>query len=190
MYSSCSIKFLSVSVCCVVLLPFLTWFAAATNATVISASIAVGSNINAILFANAAAVIAAIAELLLLLWALLLPLPLLSCGGLLQDIYCCQYRICQHHCYCYQGCCHCWAAIITACHRYLCATNIVVKTDISHQCCIFLFHFALAMTMVMMMVKATATATATAMAMARIYFCLLYDSNETIAVIIYFSFYI
>jgi hypothetical protein len=49
-YSSCSIKFLNVSVCCVVLLPFLTWLATATNA------IAVGLNINANLFANAAAV--------------------------------------------------------------------------------------------------------------------------------------
>jgi hypothetical protein len=50
-------------------------YAPLSNATVISAAIAVGLNINAILFANAAEVIAAIAELPLLLWALLLPLP-------------------------------------------------------------------------------------------------------------------
>jgi hypothetical protein len=69
-------------VCCVVLFPFLTWLAAATNATVIRSAIAVGLNINANLFANAAVVIAATAKLLLLLWGLLLPMPLLLFGGL------------------------------------------------------------------------------------------------------------
>jgi hypothetical protein len=49
-----------------------------------------GSNINTILIANAAAVVAATAELPLLLWALLLPLPLPLCGGLFQNIYCCE----------------------------------------------------------------------------------------------------
>ena len=65
--------------------------AAATNATAISAAIAVGANVYCkvpvivILFANATAVTAFIAELPLLLWALLLPLPLPSYGGLLQS---------------------------------------------------------------------------------------------------------
>ncbi len=65
--------------------------AAATNATAISAAIAVGVNIFCkvpvipILFANANVVTVAIAELPLLLQALLLPLPLPSYGGLLQS---------------------------------------------------------------------------------------------------------
>ncbi len=63
--------------------PILTWLAATTDATVISVAIAVGLNVNSILFVNADVVTAAIVELPLLLWALLLPLPLLSCGGLL-----------------------------------------------------------------------------------------------------------
>ncbi len=74
MYSFRSVKFSSVSVYSVVLLPFLTWLAATTSATVINVAIAVGSNVNAILFAKAATVTAAIAELPLLLWAVLLPL--------------------------------------------------------------------------------------------------------------------
>jgi hypothetical protein len=117
LYSSCSIKFLSASVCCVVLLPLLTWLPAATNATVIRLAIAVGSNIKAILFVNTATVIAATAELPLLMWALSLPLPSSSCEGLCQNIYCCKYCICQHHCYHYHGRYHCRAAAIAACRR-------------------------------------------------------------------------
>jgi hypothetical protein len=79
-----------------------------------------GSNIKAILFANTAAVIAATAELPLLLRELLLPLLLLLCGGLFQNIYCCKYCICQHHCLRYYGCCHCRVAIVAACRRYHC----------------------------------------------------------------------
>ncbi len=92
--------FLSASVCCVILLPFSTWLAATTNATVISAAIAVGLNVNTILFANTTVVTAVIAELLLLLGALFWTLLLLLCGGFLQNISCCHHCICQHHCYC------------------------------------------------------------------------------------------
>ncbi len=85
--SSCSNKFLSAPVCCV-----WVWFdwKLVVSATVfvntaaiyhISAAIAVGMNVYckvstiAILFANTAAITATVAELLLLLWVLPLPLP-------------------------------------------------------------------------------------------------------------------
>ncbi len=140
--SSCSNKFLCVSVCCVVSLPFLTWnrpcvdfdwkvLAAATlfvNAAAISAAIAVGATIYCkvraidILFANAAAITATIVELSLLLQVLPLPLPLPSCGGLMQSSCCCHHRICQHYCHqcrCHiymqrrsHGHCHCRVAIV------------------------------------------------------------------------------
>ncbi len=123
LYSSCSTKYLSASVFCVVLLLFSTWLAAATNTTVIGLAIAVGLNINTNLYTNTAAVIASTAELPLLLWALLLPLPSLSCGGLFQNIYCCKYHICQHHCYHYHGCCHHRATVVAACRCCHCGEN-------------------------------------------------------------------
>jgi hypothetical protein len=170
-------------VCSVVLLPFLTWLAAATYSTVVRLAIAVGSNINAILFANTAVVIAATAELPLLLQALLLPLPLLLCGELFQYIYCCKYRICQHHCYCYHSRCNHWAAVVAACRHYHCGGNRH-KSSMLH----FLFYFALAMTMVRVTEKAMATTTA--MGTGMIYHHLFHGSNEVIVAIIYFSFYI
>jgi hypothetical protein len=142
-----------------------------------------GSNINAILFANNTAVIAATAELLLLLWALLLPLPSLLCQGLFQNIYCCKYRICQHHCYQYHGCCHCWATNVAACRHYHCDENRY-KSSMLH---IFI-HFALMMTMVTATAKAMAAMTE--MVTAMIYHCLCHDSNEMIVAINFFSFYI
>jgi hypothetical protein len=152
-------------VCCVICSHFLTWLAAATNTTVSSAAIAVESNIycrvpvNAILFANAAAVTAAIAELLLLLWALSLPLPLPLCGGLLQNSYCCHHRICQHHCYHYHGHCYHWAAIVDACRCYLCATNYCSDNKYKLSILYIFFHFASAIAMATMTATATATAT-------------------------------
>ncbi len=128
--SSGSNKFLSVSVCCVFLLPFLTWnrlrvdfdwkeLAAATDTAAISAAIAVDANacckvpVIAILFANVAVVTAAmIAELPLLLWALLLPLLLPSCEGLLQSSCCCHHRIFKHYCH------HCRCNIYVRHHNH------------------------------------------------------------------------
>ncbi len=164
--------------CCVILLPFLIWLAAATNPL---SSDQLGSNINAILFMNAAAAIAATAKLPLLLRALLLPLPSPLCGGIFQNIYCCKYLICQHHCYCYYGCCHHQVAVVVACRCYHCGEN--KRTSIMLH--IFI-HFALAMMMVRAMGKAMAMKTATGITM--IYHCLFHDSNETIVAIIYFSF--
>ncbi len=132
--SSCSNKFLSASVCCVISHSFLTWnrwnlefnwkvLVAATvfvNAAAISAAIAVDADdyckvsTIATLFANAAAVTAAIAELALLLWVLPLPLPLPSCGGLFQSSCCCCHRIWK--CRCHQCRCH----IYVRCHSHCC----------------------------------------------------------------------
>ncbi len=109
-----------------------------------------GSNINAILFANATAAIAATAELPLLLRVLILPLPSLLCGGLFQNIYCCKYRICQHHCYCYYGCCHHRTSVITTCRHYHCGENRCKSSMLNF------FHFSLAMTMVRATAKAMA----------------------------------
>ncbi len=175
--SSRSNKFLSASVYCVVLLPFLTWnrlrvnfnwkvLAAATNATAISAAIALGANIYckvpviAILFANTAAVTAAIAELPLLLWALLLPLPLPLCGGLLQSSCYCHHCICQHRCHqcmcnihmqrCNHGHCHSWADIIAVAPLSSLCNNLLqwlqtlvinVTYFISFCLCLIVVHF-------------------------------------------------
>jgi hypothetical protein len=100
------------------------------NATAISAAIAVDANIYCkvpvitIIFANAATITAAIAELPLLLRALSLPLPLLSSGCLLQSSCCCHHPICQQHCHqctcniyvrrCNHGHCHHQATVIAA----------------------------------------------------------------------------
>ncbi len=165
--------------CYVVLLPFSTWLAAATNATVIRST---GFKHQRYSIYNAAAVIAATAELPLLLWALLLPLPSPLCGDLFQNIYCCEYCICKHHCYCYYNHCHNWDALAAACRHYHCGENRRKSTMLP-----FLFHFASAM----MMVRATAKAMTLMMATmtAMIYHHLLYDSNVTMVAIIYFSFF-
>jgi hypothetical protein len=124
-------------------------------------------NINAILFANTTVVIAA-------------PLPL--CGGIFQNIYCCKYRFCQHHCYCYNGRC-----LVGPPLPLLAAITIEVKIAVNQHCYIFLFHFALSITMVRAIAKATAMTMA--MVMAMIYHRLFHDSNETIVAVIYFSFF-
>jgi hypothetical protein len=76
----------------------------------------------------------------------------------------------------------CQAAIVAAFCHYHCG-----EKNINQQYFIFLFHFALAMMIVSLTANAMATMMATAPAM--IYYCLFYDSNKTIVVIIYFSFF-
>ncbi len=137
-------------------------------------------NINTILFANAAAIIAATAELPLLLQALLL-----HCHCRFVVFY---FKIFTVASIAYANktllsllqLLPCQAAIIAACHHYHCG-----EKNVSQQYCIYLFYFASSMMIASLMAKAKATTTV--MAAAMIYHCLFYDSNKRIVAIIYFS---
>ncbi len=75
-----------------------------------------------------------------------------------------------------------WAVIVAACRQYHCG-----EKNVSQQYCIYLFYFALPMMIESLTAKAMATTRV--MATVMIYHHLFYDSNKTIAAIVYFSFF-
>jgi hypothetical protein len=103
-------------------------------------------------------------------------------GGLFQNTYCCEYRICQQHCYRYYG--HCLIGLPLL---LLAAITIVVRKNVSQQYYIYLFCFALSMMIVSLMAKTMAMTMV--MATGMIYHCLFHDSHKMIVAIIYFSFF-
>jgi hypothetical protein len=129
-YSFWSIKFLSASVCCVILFPFSTWLAATTNTTVVRSKHQHNSickhrcDYCSYSWAAASTAGAVIAIAIAVVWEYF------------KNIYCCEYRICQQHCYCYYG--HCLVGLPLL---LLAAVTIVVKEKVSQQYYIFFFSF-------------------------------------------------
>jgi hypothetical protein len=133
-HCSCSDKFLSALVCCAVLLPFLTWLAAATNATIISAAIKVGLNINSILFCECRCGYCSYCRAATSTAGTVIATAIAIVWRFIVNSYCCHHCICQHHCYHYPV-----VAIVGPPLSLLTAVAFVqqiiaVKLNVSHQC--------------------------------------------------------
>jgi hypothetical protein len=104
-----------------------------SNAAAVSAAIAVAEDVYckvptiATAFDNTTAISAAIIAAVTIAWALLLPLPLPSCGGLLHNA-CHRHRICQLRCHQCSYCSSC--RHLCGCRRRhcLCHCCVVVAT--------------------------------------------------------------